>query len=84
MLDTFFSSFVEKPMSWFAANNYCKSVGAKMVEINSEEENAAIVKEITRGGYKDRRMYFWIGLTDLDVEGTWKLASNAMARKQNI
>ena len=63
-------------MSWFAANNYCKSVGAKLVEINSEEENAAIVGEIERGGYKDRRMYFWLGLTDLDDERTWKLASN--------
>ena len=63
-------------MSWFAANDYCKSVGAKLVEINSKEENQAIVAEIIRGGYKKNSMFFWVGLTDKDKEGTWKLASN--------
>ena len=63
-------------MSWFEANSYCKSVGAKLVEIESEEENVAIVEEINRGGYKNRSRFFWIGLTDANKEGTWKLASN--------
>ena len=62
------------PMSWSAAINYCKSRGANLVEIDSEDENAAIVAEINRRGYKDK--YFWIGLTDKNKEGTWKLASN--------
>ena len=62
-LMTLLPSFVEKAMSWFAANNYCKDLGAKLVEINSEEENAAIIEEIKRG-YKDKSMYFWIGFTD--------------------
>ena len=63
-------------MSWFEAIDYCKSVGGKLVEIDSEEENAAIVEEINRGGYKNRSRFFWIGLTDANKEGTWKLASN--------
>ena len=67
---------MENPMSWFEADSYCKSLGAKLAEIDSEEENAVIVEEINRGGYKDREMYFWIGLTDKDKERTWKLASN--------
>ena len=61
-------------MTWSAAINYCKSRGAMLVEIDSEDENAAIVAEINRRGYKDK--YFWIGLTDKNKEGTWKLASN--------
>merc|ERR1712037_794694 len=71
-------SFVENPMSWFEADSYCKSLGAKLVEIDSEEENAAIVEGVNRGGYKDRLMYFWIGLTDKDKERTWTLASNGV------
>ena len=63
-------------MSWFEANDYCKSVGAKLVEIDSEEENAAIVEEIMNGGQEEKSSYFWIGLTDLSEEGTWKLVSN--------
>ena len=63
-------------MSWSEAVNYCKSVGAKLVEINSEYENAAIVGEIERLGYTERLMYFWIGVTDQERERIWKLASS--------
>ena len=51
-------------MSWFDANEHCKNEGGKLVEIDSEEENTALVEEITRRGYKDKNMNFWIGLTD--------------------
>ena len=61
-------------MSWFEANEHCKSIGANLVEIDSEEENEAIVEEIHQRGY--RSMFYWIGLTDKDEEGTWTLASN--------
>ena len=57
-------------MSWYQAEKYCKKAGMKLVEINSEEENRSIVDEINTNGYKDRKMYFWMGMTDLRKEGT--------------
>ena len=64
-------------MNWWAANSYCKSGGEKLVEIDSEKENTALVEEINKRGYADRGMNFWIGLTNQGNEGTWWLASSA-------
>ena len=63
-------------MDWFKANDHCKEKGGKLVEIDSEDENTALVEEINRKGYKTRNMNFWIGLTDKRNEGDWRLASN--------
>lgn len=63
-------------MTWFEAVSYCKRQGAKLAEINSEEENRVIKEKIVRGGYQSRNMWFWIGLTDRSEEGTWRYASN--------
>ena len=37
--------FLAKPMDWFEANESCKNLGARLVEIDSEEENDQIVKK---------------------------------------
>ena len=63
-------------MNWFGAYNHCKSKGGKLVEIDTEEENVALVKEIDRMKYTQKKMNFWIGVTDVDKEGVWKLASD--------
>ena len=65
-------------MNWKNAHNHCKSKGGKLVEIDSEEENTALVEEIKRREYTQKKMIFWIGLTDLGSEGDWRLASSGL------
>ena len=48
--------FVERPMSWFEANETCRNMGTGLVQINSEEENDLIVDEINRLGYKKKAL----------------------------
>ena len=63
-------------MSWFNASSHCVKEGGKLVEINSEEEHEALVKEIKKNRFTERNMNFWIGLSDLRKEGDWILASD--------
>ena len=65
-------------MTGFAANNSCRELGGKLVEIDSEEEERALVTEINRRGYTEANINFWMGFTDLDVEGDWLLESNGL------
>ena len=68
----------ESPKSWHAANAHCKRMGGKLVEIDSEEENAALVDESNKRNFTGRRINFWMGLNDLEDEGDWRLASNGL------
>ena len=60
-------------MDWFEANEACKNLGARLVEINSKEENDLIIGKIKELPFKKR--HFWMGLTDLRKEGVWRLES---------
>ena len=48
-------------MSWWLAKEHCKKNGGKLVEIDLEEENRALVEEIKRNRFTERHMNFWIG-----------------------
>ena len=68
--------FYETKMSQGDARKLCEQEHSHLVEINSEEENTAIEAEIVRGGFKSRKIEFWLGITDRHTEGTWVLESN--------
>ncbi|MED6259464.1 hypothetical protein ATANTOWER_023388, partial [Ataeniobius toweri] len=49
--------------TWQESRTFCQSKGADLMIINSKEEQDFANK---------LQKYMWIGLTDLETEGTWK------------
>ena len=64
-------------MNWYRARSYCQGLGAgsKLVEIDSAEENRAIIDEYNAREYPQQNKQFWLGLTDRRREGQWVLES---------
>ncbi|XP_056103578.1 C-type lectin domain family 4 member M-like [Rhinichthys klamathensis goyatoka] len=60
---SYFMSSMKK--NWTESRRYCTERGADLIIINNREEQG-FVKNISGDAY------VWIGLTDSDVEGTWK------------
>ena len=61
-------------MAQKAALNFCENqlkVSARLVEINSVEENNAIQSEMNRRG----AIHVWLGISDKNSEGDWTLQS---------
>ena len=56
--------FIDKPMSWYAADRHCRREGGLLVEIDTPEENEAILGEIRKKGFLKENKQFWMGLTD--------------------
>merc|ERR1712210_272999 len=70
--------FHESPMTQIEAKKFCEEeqqVPAHLVEIDSAEENRAIVAEIKRRNFVQRKTNFWLGITDRHSEGHWVLES---------
>ncbi|XP_026112891.1 asialoglycoprotein receptor 1-like [Carassius auratus] len=59
----FFSS---EKKNWDESRRYCRERGTDLIIINNREEQD-FVKNITGSSE-----HFWIGLTDIEVEGSWK------------
>ncbi|KAM6912269.1 uncharacterized protein FYW49_010784 [Xenentodon cancila] len=62
-------------VNWQQAREYCKRKGGDLAVIDSREKHLAVTNLINN--YKDpmRTVYqsgFWIGLRDIEEEGTWK------------
>jgi len=67
--------FHASPLTQSEAKKFCEEeqeVAARLVEIDSEEENRAIVAEIKRRNFL---LAFWLGITDRHSEGHWVLES---------
>ena len=47
----FLKGFPITPITWHEANEFCQTLDAQLVEIESQEENAAITRAITDGGH---------------------------------
>uniref|UniRef100_A0A8C1HBQ1 Zmp:0000001103 n=1 Tax=Cyprinus carpio carpio TaxID=630221 RepID=A0A8C1HBQ1_CYPCA len=52
--------------SWTESRKYCTERGADLIIINNREKQNFVEKML------DGKTGFWIGLTDTDVEGSWK------------
>ena len=63
-------------MNWYEARNYCQDLSAGLLEIDSVEENRAILDEINLRGYHTQKKQFWLGLTDRRIEGKWVYESS--------
>ena len=69
-VDTGCYLFQKSNSTWYESRKDCQQKGGYLVEIDSEEEEDAIIDEISRQG-SDLDLGFWIGLTDIFHDGTW-------------
>merc|ERR1712037_115960 len=70
--------FHESPMTQIEAKKFCEEdqeVPARLVEIDSAEENRAIDAEMQRRNSFSQKINFWLGITDRHSEGDWVLES---------
>ena len=64
----FLSRFGERAQTFKDARNFCLSQQARLVEIETAEENSAITNEIVRQGGRNR--LFWLGLVATEGQGS--------------
>merc|ERR1711974_51507 len=67
--------FKDRPVRWAKAKEYCQDLGAKLVEIDSPQENEVIVDEIKKHSWSKEKKQFWMGLTDRRHEGFFVVES---------
>ena len=62
--------FQRSNSTWYEARRDCQQKGGYLVEIDSEEEQQAIMDGIRMKGWESQ-LGFYIGLTDIFHDGTW-------------
>ena len=66
-------------LDWQTAKKLCEAKGGHLVTIGSSAENNAIHAQII----DTSRERYWIGLTDVDMEGRWKWVNGESTQYQN-
>eukprot|EP00092_Neocalanus_flemingeri_P056901 GFUD01067515.1.p1 GENE.GFUD01067515.1~~GFUD01067515.1.p1 ORF type:complete len:229 (+),score=46.25 GFUD01067515.1:42-728(+) len=64
-------AFLGEPCTWYEAMAKCKELGGYLVEITSQEEQDLIVRTSQALGWDKLKLNFWLGLNDIEKEGTW-------------
>merc|ERR1711997_262685 len=67
--------FDTTPRNWTDANQFCKGRFSKLIEVETNEENDALVEEFIRKDWNSLKLEPWLGLTDLKDEGTFLWSS---------
>ncbi|XP_058832083.1 C-type lectin 37Db-like [Topomyia yanbarensis] len=58
--------------NWHKANEFCNSIGMRLLTIRSREENDAVAQFVqSTDKFNDVQCYFWIGGSDLGEEGVF-------------
>ena len=55
-------------VDWQTAKSFCEEKGGNLLVIESSEENGVVFNQIQ--GLTNQ--YYWLGLTDVDIEGIWQ------------
>lgn len=62
-------------ITWTAARAAALNSGWDLVTVTSAEENAFIIAQVLSSGSTVARSHYWIGLRDVEVEGTYDWVS---------
>uniref|UniRef100_A0AAZ3QH19 C-type lectin domain-containing protein n=1 Tax=Oncorhynchus tshawytscha TaxID=74940 RepID=A0AAZ3QH19_ONCTS len=66
--------FSNDKMDWPSSRDNCTSMGGHLSILHSKSAHEALEKEASRIGGFDN--YFWIGLSDREMEGDWRWVDN--------
>nr|ACI66816.1 C-type lectin domain family 4 member E [Salmo salar] len=71
--------FSNDKMDWPSSRDNCTSMGGHLSILHSKNTHEALEKEANRiGGFNN---YFWIGLSDRELEGDWRWVDNTTLTK---
>ena len=68
--------FQDEQKTWFQADRTCQEQNSNLIEIDSAEESATLLKVIQKYDLGSRAPDVWLGLTQFGDKGNWTLMSS--------